>query len=435
MVGTLRAVAALLLTTAFFLSGNGLQGTLVPVRADLEGFSQITIGLMGSAYFVGFGFGCLFAPHILMRVGHIRTFAAFGAVTAIALLLHPLLVSPAAWLLLRALVGAAAAAQYMVLDSWFHDQATNETRGRLLATYSVVNLCALVFGQFLFAIGSPDGNARFAFVAILILLSLLPVILTLLPQPSAMRRPSLRLGMLYRASPVGFMGNVVVGLTGGAFWTLGPLFASQTLGGREEIAIFMGTVIAGAAIAQWPLGWLSDRMDRRVVIGFSGLAAVGAGLLLALGAAIGEGGLWLIYPGALVFGAFAFPIGALSSAHLNDHVQRDELTEVAGGILLVYGIGAILGPILGSAAISVLGMWSLFVYTALVHAAMIFFVLVRILRRAPVPVEERGNFQPAPEAGAALPNVASLDLAEQPAAREDVDPSPFAEDEPHVAER
>ncbi|NWH09466.1 MAG: MFS transporter [Alphaproteobacteria bacterium] len=408
MQATLRNITALLLATALFLSGNGLQGTLVPVRANIEGFSDAIVAILGSAYFLGFMLGCVAAPYLLQRVGHIRTFATFAAVTGIAALLHPILPYEWAWMVLRGSVGLAAAAQFTVIESWFHHQATNENRGRVISIYVVVNLGALIFGQYLFAMGAPETNERFSYVAMLILASTVPVALTLLPQPLALTAPNLRIAKLYRASPVGFMGNIAVGLANGPFWALAPLYVTALGFAKNEIAMFMGITIAGAAIAQWPLGRLSDAIDRRIVVaGAAGMAVV-AGAILVYAALAGTRGdaftLGLTYAGGLMFGAFAFPIGSLCAAHLNDHVEKGDTTETAGAILFIYGAAAIVGPLIASGVIALFGMWTLFALTAFVHTGFLVFTLIRISAREAPPTREA--YQPIPESGAGLPRLA-----------------------------
>lgn len=399
-------VTALLIATALFLAGNGLQGTLVPVRANLEGFSDVLIAFLGSAYFVGFIGGCLLAPHAIRRAGHIRTFLASGVITGIVILMHPLAPDPVVWMILRAAVGAAAAAQFTVLDSWFHHQATNAVRGRLISIYAVVNLSALMFGQYLFAIGAPETNERFSFVAMLILASLLPVAMTLLPQPHGVLRTDLRIGRLYRISPVGFMGNVAVGLANGPFWSLAPVYAQAQGFEKMDVALFIAIVIAGAAVAQWPLGRASDFTDRRIVIAVASAAAVGAGILLFIAAGPGLAGTdigrLLTFAGGFFFGAFGFPVGSLSSSHLNDHAEETERTEVASGILLIYGVAAAAGPALAAIGIWAGGIGTLFLFTALVHAGLLLFVLMRIRARAGVPLDER-----SPVNAATMPNPAA----------------------------
>lgn len=396
----LARITSLLATAVFMLLANGLQGTLVPVRADAEAFSSTSIALMGSAYFMGFIVGCWQSPRLTARVGQIRTFAVLAAVTAALVLVHALFVSPWVWAVLRAGIGFCAAGMFSVLEAWLNQQSTNEIRGRIFTLYATLNNLALLGGQFLFTLASPQTHELFSLCAILTMMCLIPVGLTRQEEPPRPQSVSLHLRRLYQLSPVGMIGAVVVGLASGAFWTLAPVYAASRGMNVEGIALFMSAVILGGAAAQWPVGRLSDRMDRRYVIGCCAALAAGAGLLLASPAPAGMAEFWLLAAGAL-YGATAFPIGSLTNAHLNDHAKREEMTQVASSNLFVYGAAAAVGPIVAAGVIATAGMDAIFFFTALMHALFVAFVLYRLLRRGPVPASQREPFeaetiQPAP---------------------------------------
>jgi len=387
-------VGALLLGVAFLLMGNGLQGTLLPVRAEIEAFSTLSIGVMGSAYYIGFALGCLFCPHVVRAVGHIRAFTAMVAVASTMALLHVLFLEPAVWWPLRGLTGFCFAGLYLVIESWLNDRATNQTRGAIFGIYTFVNLTVITVGQFMITLYDPAAFPLFALASILISLAAVPVALTRLPAPAPVAVVRLRPKHLYNLSPVGVVGCGVVGLANGAFWSLGPLYATGQGLDLTGLATYMGLTVLGGALAQWPFGRLSDSRDRRQVIALACGLSVLAGLALAI-----FGGLWTraIFPLTVLFGAFAFPIYAICVAHANDMMPRDEFVEASSGLLLANGIGSAIGPILASAAMSLIGPSGLFAYTAVIHAAMLAFVLHRIRRRAPAPPEERGSFMPVSE--------------------------------------
>lgn len=391
----------LLATAVFMLLANGLQGTLVPVRAHDEGFSTTAIALMGSAYFMGFIAGCWFAPRLTARVGQIRSFAVLGAVTAGLVLVHALVITPAVWAILRAGIGFCAAGMFAVLEGWLNQQATNDVRGRIFTLYATLNNLALLGGQGLFTLASHGSHVLFSVCAILTMACLLPVGLTTQAEPPRPQSVALRPARLYQLSPVAAMGAVVVGLVGGAFWTMAPVYAAHRGLAGDDIAWFMSAVILGGAVAQWPIGRISDRMDRRYVIGACAALAALAGLLLAFPAPLdGIGPAWLLAAGML-YGATAFPIGSLTNAHLNDHARREEMTEVASGNLFVYGAAAAMGPALAALVIALAGLDAMFFYTAAMHALFVGFVLYRMTRRRPVEVAHREPFevepiQPAP---------------------------------------
>ncbi len=392
----LTKIAALLATAVIMLLANGLQGTLVPVRANGEGFSSTAIALMGSAYFAGFVAGCWICPRLTARAGHIRVFAVLGAITAAIVLVHALYVEPLAWSLMRAGIGFCAAGMFAVLESWLNQQTANAIRGRIFTIYATLNNLALLGGQYLFTLAAPSSYELFSITAILTVLCLVPVGLTSQAEPPRPGQVKLRPWRLYKISPVGVMGALTVGLVSGAFWTLGPVYAESRGMTGDGIALFMSAVIFGGAIAQWPIGRLSDFTDRRIVIGFCAAAAAIAGIMLAMEAPLEiPSNIWLMLGGAL-YGATAFPIGSLTNAHLNDHARQDEMTEVASTNLFVYGAAAALGPVIAAIVIQLGGMSAIFIYTAAMHLAFTGFVFYRMAMRAPIAQQNREPFEVEP---------------------------------------
>jgi MFS family permease len=404
MQSQIRGITALLLSTLIFLMGNGLIGTLIPLRATIEGFSNVSIGVLGAWYFAGFVAGCYGGPRLLSRVGHIRSFAVASAVIAAAIIMMPLWTSQAAWFLFRGLQGFCTAILFMGIESWLNDRATNDTRGRILAIYIGVNLTALLVGQWMLLFGMPASFELFSTGAVLYCLCLVPIGLTRLPAPQAPPVPRLNLERIFRTSPVGAAGCLTVGLANGAFWTLAPVYA-QSLGfSTSELALFMSVFIAGGAIVQWPLGRLSDGMDRRWIIAATCAAAAACGLVLG-----GSGQLLLDVPTlfyfvVFAFGAAALPLYSLSVAHANDRLPRSEFVEASAGLLMINASTSIPGPLLAAIVMAAAGPNSLFLFTALAHAAMAFYAFTRIRVREPAPAATREVFTPVPQSSpAALP--------------------------------
>jgi MFS family permease len=396
MGSQLSSIAAILVSTIFFLMGNGLVNTLTPLRASIEGYSAVTLGLLGTFYFAGFIGGCLTGPHLLARTGHIRAYAMAAALTSVSVLAQALLDSALVWLLLRAVAGFGIAILFMGLESWLNERATNETRGRILSTYVIVNLCALILGQWLLLAAPPDSFALFSIGAIAYTLCLIPVTLTRLPQPKMRPAPELDLPRLFNAAPVGAAGCMAVGLANGAFWSLAPVYA-QSLGfGPSDIALFMTVFIAGGAIVQWPLGRLSDGMDRRWLI--AGICTVAAVCGLVLG---GFGWLLVRAPDVLfifvfLLGASMLPLYSLSIAHANDRLERSEFVQASAGLLMIMAALSVPGPLLAAFLISLTDSpHALFLFTTLAHAAMALFAFTRTrIRPAPTPAQ-REAFTPA----------------------------------------
>lgn len=396
MRSTIVALAALLLSTAILFVGGGLNAVLIPVRAGLEGFPTLVIGLLGTMAAVGMIVGCMHAPHLIQRVGHIRAFAVLAACTAIVALLHGLVLEPWVWLLLRIPTGYAFAGLATVIESWLNAGAGNRWRGQVMAVYMVIQLGTLTAGQLLLMTADPATLVLFAVVALAVTASLIPVGLTRAIMPGPLAEVRLRPVHLYRLSQSGSVGAVAVGLILGAFWALAPLYAQQLGLETSRIAIFMSVAVVCGAILQYPLGRLSDVIDRRRVIAIAGVAATAASLGLASIAARLPFGP-TIFIG--LFGAFAFTLYPLCVAHVNDHVTEGGFVEASSGLLLLYGIGSVIGPILAAGAMAVFGPSGLFLFIAAVSAVLVAFVLYRGVAQAPPPPEERGNFVVMPTSG------------------------------------
>jgi MFS family permease len=350
-------------------------------------------------------------PHIVRRVGHIRTFAVCAAIAASVVLLMVLAVHPPLWIVLRALSGVCFAGLFMVIESWLNERATSANRGQVLAVYMVINLTAVTAGQMILPLGDPAGFSLFALTAIAITLALVPVGLTTSSAPQPLREVRLRLGRLYAMSPVGVVGGFFVGLANGAFGGLGVVFAKNVGLSITGIALFMSASLVGGALAQMPLGRFSDRTDRRkVIVGVAGFAAVMGGLLALLGQARESGRMlgidvsfafspWVLIAAAALFGSAIYSQYSLCVAHTNDFVDREEFVEASSGLLLTWAIGASVGPLLGAFAIDLFGAGGLFLYTALAHLNFALFTIYRMSRRAAVPPEAR-----APEVAAGRPS-------------------------------
>lgn len=394
MRNQLYSIAAILLSAAIFIAGNGLLGILIPARAHLSGFSNLWIGLIGSGYFAGFVLGCFAGPVMLARVGHSRTFAVCAALAATTTLLQSMFVTESVWTVMRFGFGFAAASLYMVIESWLNDRAPNEVRGRIFAAYMTVNYASMIVGQMLFASNKPTSYTLFDLGAVFYALCLIPVGLTLLPQPQATVVPKLRPLRLYRVSPVGVVGCVAVGLSNSAIWTLAPLFAQDHGLTRTWLAIFMSVLTLGGAVVQLPLGRVSDHVDRRFVIAAVCGAAAALGVMLFLFASRGRGELLLLIG---LFGITALPFYGLSVAHANDRIPREAFVEASATLLMINALASCFGPTFAAVVIDRFGSASLFLYTATIHTAMVMFTLTRLQLRRPWIGETKDRFEPMPQ--------------------------------------
>lgn len=392
-------VGAILLSTVIFLAGQGLTGTLLPVRAHLAHFSDFAIGVMGSAYFAGFIVGCYAGPRLLVRVGHSRTFAAAAGIATAVVLIMSLNVTEWSWIVLRGLFGFAAANVYMVIESWLNDRATNQTRGRIFAAYLLMNFSGLIVGQWSFIAGRPLSSTLFIVSAIFYALCLIPLGLTRTPQPHAAEVPELRPARMFAISPVGVAGCIAVGFANAACWTFLPVYAHDSHLIRGLLAGFMSAFTFGGALIQIPVGRLSDRFDRRAIIAAASMAAASLGVAMWYFGGSNRGVTLVL---VALFGMAVLPIYGLSVAHANDKLPRERFVEASATLLLINAIASVAGPIVAASVTDRFGMATLFLYTAVVHLGLALFALYRI--RTVSPPSHSDRYAPVP------PQLAPLQL-------------------------
>jgi MFS family permease len=310
-----------------------------------------------------------------------------------------MLVEIVAWIVLRGLLGFCFAGLYMVIESWLNGGADKDIRGRLLSIYMVVNMAGLTGGKMLLAASEPSSFLLFGIVSICISLALVPISLTRSVVPSPPEQAALRLKRLYETAPIGVVGCLAVGMANSAFWSLGPVFADVRFASVTGVAVFMSVVVVGAVVGQWPLGWLSDRIDRRYVIALGCAAAAASAVALVYLAGNSPA---MLLAASFVFGITALPIYSICVAHANDYGASGDFVEISSGLLLLFGAGAIVGPLAASVVMSLAGPAGLFLFTAPTHAALASFAMWRMLRRPRAPAEERTVFKEVPQTSPAL---------------------------------
>ncbi|HRX89273.1 MAG TPA: MFS transporter, partial [Steroidobacteraceae bacterium] len=375
MKPTLTKVTALLFGVAILLTGQGLQGTLIPTRAALENFPTATIGAIGAAYFLGFTIGCLRGGLLLRSVGHVRVFAAMTAAASAAPLILGLWPDPWLWALLRFLTGFCFAVLYVVIESWLNGCTTNETRGGVFSIYVFITLTVMVLGQLMMLLYDPRELELFVVASILVSSALIPVVLSRsdAPKKPSVVRPNLR--RLFEISPSGATSCFAAGLTNGSFWAISAIFASQVTGNTDSAAWYMTSGVIGGAICQWPLGLLSDRLDRRRLLAVIALGAGIVGMVIAvMWARVPEFSLMLL--GAL-WGGMAFPLYSVAVALTNDFARHDEYVQVSSGLLLVFGVGAVAGPLIAALSMSAWGPGGLYVFSSAIHMLLFGYVGIR----------------------------------------------------------
>lgn len=389
MLSLLLPISALLAGVALLLLGNGLLGTLLPLRGTLAGFSDQTLGFMGSAYFAGFFIGTYIAPPLIRGIGHIRAFAFFAALAACTVLLHPLEITPLLWISLRIGSGVALVALYMIIESWLNSHAPREHRGKIFAVYMVVNLAALAAAQQLLQLAALESFTLFALAAILFCGALLPITVTQLPQPSLARAHPYTPLRLWRIAPVAATAALLSGLAMGPFWGLAPVYAGRVGLDPQGVALFMSLSILGGALFQWPIGLLSDRGDRRRTIALVTLGATAAAALLTIAGLAGAG----VLVASLIYGGLAFAVYPVAVALLMDHLQASESLAGGSGLMLIHGLGAATGPALAGLLMTHLGAAGLPLFFGAIQGALGVYTYLETRRRQD-DVSQPSHFMP-----------------------------------------
>lgn len=402
MLSAALSVRSLLLAVFTLMAGAGLMSTLVSVRLERAGVPPMAIGLVGSAYFAGLTIGSLHARRVIRRVGHIRAFSAFVALLSSSTLAYALQSHVAVWGTLRLIDGVCVAGVYVCIESWLADRSEPATRGSILAAYMISLYGGQAVSQFLLSAGERGAPTTFIPASILISLSILPIALTRSRGPAVAEHSGMSPRRLFGVSPLGMVGAGATGVVMGAFYALGAVYAQRIGMDLVQTASFMSAVIVGGVVLQWPLGWLSDRVDRRKVIiaVLAGAAAVAVGLAVA-----GRPGALLFVLGGL-FGGFAFALYPLCVAHANDHVAPELRVGASGALVLVYSAGAAAGPLLGSACLAALGASGLFTFVATVAGLALMFGLWRMTQRPSLPEDHQ---QPYQALARTTPMLANLD--------------------------
>lgn len=390
MAQMLASVSALLISVALLILGHGLQSTLLPLAASNADFSDLQIGAISSAYFIGLVLGCLGAPLVIMRAGHIRAYAAVVSLMSAAAILHPIAVDPVAWFAIRIISGFCLAGFYMIVESWLNESATNENRGTIMSTYVVILFAAMMVGQVSISGMDITSFIPFAIASVTVSLAVIPVALTSANQPAPITLVRFRPIKLYRNSPAALVGALLIGVANGAIWSLSPLYGSQIGFSTNESAVYAAAVIAGGMLSQWPVGRLSDRMDRRLVL-----------LMLGVATSVVATGVAVLAPQdfqtatalAMLIGICSQPGYAIAVSHAFDYADSEDFVETSSGLLLAFGLGSVAGPISASILMNQTGPSGLYVLVAVVNVVMVAFILTRLFARSAIDPEEKFDFE------------------------------------------
>ncbi|PVB62474.1 MFS transporter [Labrenzia sp. 011] len=421
MLQVLSGVWALLIGIVFIMLGNGMQFTLIGLRGGIEGFSAAELAIVTSGYFMGFLSGARLTPTMIRRVGHVRVFAALGSFMSAGLIAFPLLTEPWAWTILRLLVGFCMSGIYVTAESWLNDAATNETRGKVLSTYMIAQTLGIIGAQGLLTLGDAGTAVLFIGASILVSISFAPILLSVTHTPAAEVARPMPLRELLSGSPLGTVGIFLLGNVYATQSGMGAVFGTQIGLSATQIALFVAMLFAGALVLQYPVGWLSDRVDRRKLI--FGAAAIGAASC-ALGW-FNDGGLWHLMAAAFLAGGVTTPLYALFLAYTNDSLSLEDMPAASGGLVLTFGVGAILGPLLTGWAMQQVGPYAFWLVLGTTFCAIALYALYRMTQRPMIPLEDTESYLSVlPTASPVAVEAAGTWAAEQAEAEREDDTQP-----------
>ena len=381
---------ALLLGMFLLMLGNGMQATVLGLRGSIEAFESTTMGFVMTGYFVGFLGGAQVAPWLVRRVGHVRVFAALASLISAAFIIFAAVVDPVAWTLMRVVVGFGFSGIYVVAESWLNESSTNETRGRTLSAYLIMQMLGIIAAQGLINVADPGGYDLFIIMSVAVSISFAPILLSASPAPvfETTRRMTLR--QLVRTSPLGCAGIFLLGATFGALFGMAPVYATEIGLSAARMSIFVGTIYFGGLVLQYPIGWLSDRMDRRALIVM--VTALGAaGSLVAL---VFSGSFAALVVTAFLVGGTSNPLYSLLIAHTNDFLEPEDMASASGGLIVLNGIGAAGTPILVGYLMQGFGPAMFLIFIAVILSTIALYAIYRMTVRPALAVEETSPIAP-----------------------------------------
>lgn len=388
MIKMFSGVWPLLLGILLIMLGNGMHFTLIGLRGGIEGFSAAELAIVTSGYFLGFLSGARITPEMIRRVGHVRVFAALGSFMSAGLIAFPLLTEPWAWTILRVLIGFCMSGIYVAAESWLNNAATNETRGKVLSAYMIAQTLGIIGAQGLLTLGDAATSVLFICASILVSISFAPILLSATPVPAAEVARAMPLRKLFTESPLGTVGIFLLGSIYATQSGMGAVFGSQIGMTAAQISLFVAMLFAGALVLQYPIGWLSDRMDRRKLIFGASLTGM---VFCAVGWAT-AGGFWFLMISAFFAGGMTTPLYALFLAYTNDSLSLEDMPAASGGLVFTFGLGAITGPLVTGWAMQGLGAFAFWLVLGATFAAIALYALYRMTQRAGIPTHETESY-------------------------------------------
>lgn len=382
---------ALLFGMCLLMVGNGMQGTLLGIRGEIEGFDTFMMSIVMSAYFVGFLGGSRLAPNMIKRVGHVRVFAALASAISAVMILYPTFPYIWVWVIGRILIGFCFSAVYVTAESWLNNAADNSNRGQALSLYMIVQTMGIVLAQALLLTADPGGFVLFVIPSVLVSIAITPILLSISPTPAFETTKPMSLKELMSFSPLGCVGMFILGGIFSAQFGMSSVYGAEAGLSVPQISTFVATFFIGAVVLQYPIGWISDRMDRRfLIIIVSVIGGAGSIMGMLLGDVF-----WMLLVSAFVIGGMANPLYSLLIAHTNDFLEHDDMAAASGGLIFINGLGAILGPMItGWMMGTSLGPGGFYLFTAILFGAMIAYAGYRSTVRATLPTDETGSYVP-----------------------------------------
>ena len=414
MLIVLRNAWALLLGIMLLMLGNGMQGTLLGIRGNLEHFTTLQMSFVMSAYFLGFLFGSRMAPDMIRRVGHVRVFAALGSMISAVLIMYAVAPNWIAWVVMRVLIGFSFSGVYITAESWLNSASTNETRGQALSLYLIMQMVGIIMAQILLNVGDPSGFILFVIPSLLVSLAFTPILLTVSQAPAFELTKPLSFRRLYEASPLGCVGMFLLGGVFSAQFGMASVWGTQAGLSVKEISIFVAFIYVGGLVLQYPIGWFSDRMDRRgLVLGLSAMGAAVLMLPIVWSAFAGQVPFVVLVMVGALGGGISNPLYSLLVAYVNDYLDNSDMAAASAGLIFINGLGAITGPVITGWIMAQVGPNGFFLFMAVLFAVLSGYTAWRMTQRRMTP-ESHGAYTPMTPNSSVVAVEAALERAEEP---------------------
>ena len=409
MLSVLSSAWALLLGMMLLQVGNGMQGTLLGIRGGIEQFSTFQMSIVMASYFVGFLFGSRMTPALIRRVGHVRVFAALGSLISAVLILYAVAPNWIAWSCMRVIIGFCFSGVYITAESWLNNSATNETRGQALSLYMIVQMLGVVAAQGLLNLGDPSGYFLFVIPSILVSLAFTPILLSVAPAPAFELTKPLNFRELYKVSPLGIVGMFLLGGVFSAQFGMASVWGTQVGLSVRDLSIFVAAIYIGGLVFQYPIGFLSDRMDRRRLI--LALAVIGTvGMAYAV---VFDPGFYTLLVVAMISGGVSNPLYSLILAYTNDYLETSDMASASAGLVFVNGLGAISGPIVTGWMMTQVGPSGFFLFMGVLFCMLAGYAAWRMTRRPSVAADDAGSYAVLSPTASALAVEVAMEAAQE----------------------